>query len=99
MKKSILFFILLAFFGFNFQKQKGLAIADQEQGIYIFIRSKPLDYEFLGKINMPEIVFNGKAKEAISNGIRRCKKQFPEATGIIFTNENLNKCEAIKLKD
>lgn len=94
---------LLLFFAFttkSFDTGKGNAIADQEQGIFIFIRSKPAsNYKFLGKVNMPEVVWNGRPKEMINTAIRRTLKQYPEANGVIFQSENFGKVEAVKLEE
>jgi hypothetical protein len=94
----LLFAALSLILGFStIQNQKGLATVDQEQGLYIFIRSKPAaNYEFLGKLNMPEVVWGGKPK-AIA--VRRAHKQFPNANGLIFQSENFGNVEAIKLSE
>lgn len=107
MKKTVTLFLLgitvalfLAFTTRSGNDSKGMAVADQEQGIYIFVRSKPaLNYKFLGKVNMPEVVWNGKPKEMMNIAIRRAAKQFPEANGIIFQSENFGKVDAIKIEE
>lgn len=71
-----------------------------EEGLYVYIRSKPVkDFDFLGKVNMPEMVWSGKPKEMMNIAVRRAAKQFPEANAIIFKSENFDKVEAIKIKD
>jgi hypothetical protein len=107
MKKSITPFLvgisvalLFAFAPKSMNDSKGMALVDQEQGLYIFIRSKPAgDYKFLGKVNMPEIVWNGKPKEMMNIAVRRSRKQFPEANGIIFQSESFDKVEAVKIEE
>jgi len=107
MKRTIAFFalgiVVASFFAFttrSVNEVKGMAVVDQEQGIYIFIRSKPAaNYKFLGKVNMPEVVWNGKPKEMMNIAIRRAARQFPEANGIIFQSENFGKVEAVKIEE
>jgi hypothetical protein len=104
MKKLIPFllgiFCAITFaFTANIVDSKGLANVDQERGLYIFIRSKPAsDYEFLGKVNMPAIVWNGRPREMMNIAIRRAAKQFPKADGIIIQDESFGKVEAITIK-
>ena len=67
------------------------ATVNQEQGLYLFTDCKPVnDYEFLGTVQ-------GKSAMSISNEqyidvrnllIKRVKKEFPKADGIIFHFDN-----------
>jgi hypothetical protein len=83
----------------NYQVKKATAEVDQEQGVLIFIRSKPvMEYEFLGKVNMPEVVWSGKPKEMVSTAVKRATKQFPKADAIIIQSENFGDVDAIKFK-
>lgn len=98
MKKSILFitaFLLVGLMVAFKPESKGLAIVNQQEGIYIFVQSKPAENaKFLGKINMPEVVWKGKTKEMINTAVRRAKKQFPDCNAVIFTSDNLETAEA-----
>jgi hypothetical protein len=107
MKKTITPFLLgislallLAFAPKSMNESKGMAVVDQEQGLYIFIRSKPAsNYKFLGKVNMPEVVWSGKPGEMMNIAVRRSRRQFPEANGIIFQSESFDKVEAVKIEE
>lgn len=104
MKSKVLILVAIvavfSLFAFTVAQTKSLANVDQQEGVFLFIHSKPAgDYKFLGKVNMPEIVWNGKSKEMINIAIRRAKKQFPDADGIIFQSEDLAKVDAVKLPE
>jgi hypothetical protein len=98
-KKGMLFLFFLGLFAYKFEPNKDLARVEQIEGIYVFVYAKPSgNYKFIDKINMPEFVMNGKAYEMIRTAVRRCKKQHPTANGVIFTNDNLSKAEAILIE-
>lgn len=101
MKKNILIIMLLAIVATAFKTEtKVKAIPDQEEGIYVFARSTPENkYKSLGKVNMPEVVWNGKPKEMMNTAIRRAKRQFPTCNGIIFQSDNFGKVEAIQIEE
>lgn len=68
-------------------------------GVIVYLYSNPVQsFEVLGSINMPEIVWNGNAKEMVNIGSRRCLKQYPYADGVLFVSDNLGTAQAIKLK-
>ena len=89
--------VLLASFTLN---TPVTALPDKELGIYLFIRSKPVNkFESLGPVNMPEVVWSGRPNEMIDIAVRRVKRQYPNANGIIFLSERMGKVEAIKLSE
>jgi hypothetical protein len=104
--KGVLFSMimtLLFFAGASFQHKptvvSNLAKVESENGIFIFIRSTPAgDYESLGAVNMPEIVWSGKAGEMVGNAVKRAGKQYPNANGVIIRGDNLGKVEAVLIK-
>lgn len=105
MKKYLFSFALglavAALFSFQatYQVKKGTAEVEYVSGVYVFNQSTPvMEYEFLGKVNMPEIKMTGKPKEMTNTAIKRVLKQYPEADGIIFQSENMSKVDAIKFK-
>lgn len=67
--------------------------------VYIFIRSKPLtEYEFLGKVNMPEVVWTGRPREMMNIAVKRTVKQFPKADAIVIQSDNFGNVDAITFK-
>jgi hypothetical protein len=88
---------LLAFTASNYEAKNASAEVQQEEGMYIFYRSKPvMEFEYLGtyKIGM---VWDDKPKLLFNKLIRKTKEKFPNADGIIIDNE-MGKCDAIKFK-
>lgn len=78
---------------------KGLCKAEQREGYYIFILSKPIaEYEFLGTVKK-NIALTGQPNEMINGILKKVKKEYPKADGIIFTSADFEKAEAIKFKD
>lgn len=103
MKKQIIFFfsgILLMFLlssGYeNYVASKQTANVNQKMGLYIFTDSKPVkEYEYMGTISAG-ITVNGYYDEVINSIIKRAKKDYPQAEGIIFISNS--KAEVIKFK-
>ena len=88
---------LVAFTSANYETKKSSAEVEQEEGMYVFYRSKPvLEYEYLGtyKIGM---VWDDKPKLLFNKLIRKTKDKYPNADGVIIDNE-MGKCDAIKFK-
>jgi hypothetical protein len=93
-------FMLIAALGFKkdiYEVRKSSAEVEQEEGVYIFYRSKPIaEYEYLGtyKIGM---VWDDKPRLLFNKLVRKTKEKFPNADGIIIDND-MGKCDAIKFK-
>ena len=64
------------------------ANVEKTDGLFLFIMSKPAEkYETLGTIKTPAVVWNDKLKTTIKVAVKQCKKQYPSATGVIFTSQ------------
>lgn len=107
MKKLILVAAIscIAFTGYSQTDNTDKSLAKVEQivtkegSIYAFVSSEPATpYEVLGKVNMPEVVWNGKAGEMIKIASQRTLKQFKNADAVILKGKNLNEAVAIKFK-
>lgn len=103
MKKSTFFLLgamtvcLFAFKSATYTPKASTAEVEQEEGMYIFYRSKPVkEYEYLGtyKIGM---VWDDKPKLLFNKLIRKTRDKYPDADAVIIDNE-LEKCDAIKFK-
>jgi hypothetical protein len=82
-----------------YETKNNTAEVIQNNGLYIFTHCTPVkEFEYLGSVNMPEVVWSGKTGEMINIAVRRANKQFPDAQGIILKSENLTMVEAIKFK-
>lgn len=78
---------------------KSSAIAEQREGFYIFMFSKPaMEYEHLGTVKKTGLVWSGKPEEMFNILLRRAKKDYPKADAIIFTNVDMDKADCIKFK-
>ena len=83
---------------FVFISDKGSATVDQQQGLYIFMLSKPTaEYEYLGSVKKG-LAFTGQPNEMLNSMIKKVKKDFPNAEGIIFTAIGMDKADAIQFK-
>jgi len=107
MKKNILNIIALAVvmifvsaIGSNNETPINSALVDQEQGLFIFVRSQPVKkYKFLGKVNMPEVTLTGKPREMMNVAVKRAARQYEKANAIIIHSDNFTKVDAILLED
>jgi len=93
-----------AFFAFtivNYQIKKSIADVDQIQGLYIFVDSKPvMDYEYLGTVKSTVSLGDGQYTGVRDRIIKKAKKDYPQADGIIITFKTggTDKGDAIKFK-
>jgi hypothetical protein len=94
---ALLFVFLIAFKSGVYEVSKSTADVEQEEGVYVFYRSKPVaNYEYVGtyKIGM---VWDDKPSLLFNKLVRKTKEKFPSADGIIIAND-MGKCDAIKFK-
>ena len=75
------------------------AAVEQREGIYIFIYSKPTPaYDYQGSIKK-SFAISGGPEEMLNSMIRKCKKDYPQAQGIIFISASMDKADCIKFKE
>lgn len=80
-------------------ESKGTAIVDQQQGVYIFMLSKPtVAYDYLGSVKKGA-AWSGQPSEMLSGVLKKVKKDYPKADGLIFTTLDMDKADAIKFKE
>jgi hypothetical protein len=98
--KLIIAIVSLAFLtSFTIISDKGSASVDQKEGLYIFILSKPtVEYDYLGSVTKL-LAWSGQPEEMLNSMIKKVKKAYPKANGIIFTNIAMDKADAIEFKD
>lgn len=94
--------LLLASFltlsGFQVAAEKDDATVEQQEGLYIFVHSKPKRaYEYLGSVKK-NLSVTGQPDEMLPALIRKAKKEHPDAEAIIITSMNMEKADAIKFK-
>lgn len=85
---------------FRYMPDKGSALVEQKDGYYIFMFSQPQwGYEVMGSVKKTGIVLSGSPEEMFNTILRRCKKQYPKADGIIFTSVDMEHADCIKFKE
>jgi hypothetical protein len=95
---GIMLLSIVAFKVANYEPKKATADVESYQGVYIFIHSKPvMEYDYKGTCKLA-VTWSAKASEAINAMTKKVKKDFPDADGIIFTDENLWQADAVKFK-
>jgi hypothetical protein len=96
----ILSIAILGFAGFKMISEKDSAKVEQKEGVLIFMFSKPTsEYTYIGSVKKTGIVMSGKPEEMFNTLLRRCKKDFPQADGLIFTSVDMEKADCIKIKE
>ncbi len=89
---------LLAFNILSYEPNRSTGEVEQMQGLYIFTDSKPvLEYEYLGTVKTTfaaDVQYQGTRNKMI----RKAKKKFPDAEGIIiqFKSGGTDKGDVIK---
>lgn len=74
------------------------ATVDQQEGVSIFILCKPVaEYEYLGTVKI-KAAWTGEPEEMLNIALKKVKKEYPLADGIIFTRLAMDKADAIKFK-
>lgn len=95
---AILVLLSLAF-NLGYEVRTNTAEVEQIQGLYVFIHSKPVkEYEYLGTF-APGVVPSKDAQKIINYMIKKGKDKYPQADGIIFTDDELGKSDLVKFKE
>lgn len=75
---------------------KSHAAVTKIEGLYIFVSSQPLaPNDYLGTVKAG-VTWSGDFKEVIAKLVKKAKKEYPAAEGIIFNGEE--KADVIKFK-
>ena len=63
-----------------------LAMVNRQEGVYLFMLGKPVtDYDYLGTVNV-SLVWKNDPESMLAVMVRKCKKKYPTADGLIFSN-------------
>jgi hypothetical protein len=100
---GIIFTGIVAFSVTTDAPKKNLAEVDQISGLYIFVKSKPIqEFEYLGTVKGP-IIGNHEFDKLLEVMITRAQKDFPEANALIFDGairqSHNTKVSAVRIKD
>lgn len=103
MKKSLsisiiaLFIVAVSLFSFNNPNRKTAEVR-QIDGVFIYYMSTPVDkYEALGTVDNSGIISSKKPEALIPYMLKRLKKQYPNANGIIM-ERNMSDAQAITVQ-
>jgi hypothetical protein len=100
MKKLVIPVILLlglAFVGFKTLSDHSQATVDSEEGLLLFVKSKPTqEHDFLGTVQTGAVVPNYKFETILEILIKRAKKEYPDGQGLIVRGYE---ADVIKFKD
>lgn len=103
MKKITIFLLgimtagLFAFTSATYLSNKSTAEVEQDSGVYVFYRSKPVTkYEYIGTYKIG-LIWDDNPKLLFNKLIKKTKEKFPEADALIIDNDMV-KCDAIKFK-
>jgi hypothetical protein len=103
MKKVILFLGVIAaivMLSFKFIADKRAAQVNQAQGYFIFMQSQPVaEYKVLGTVKKTGLTLSGDPTEMFNTILKKTKKEYPDADGIIFENVDMQHATCIKFKD
>lgn len=81
------------------QIDHSLSRANRYEGVYVFIQSQPVaDYTVLGTVKKTGFVMSGDPTEMFETLVKRCKKQYDDADGIIFDDVKMEHATCIKFK-
>ncbi len=92
---------IFAFTATNYDPKKSTAEVDQFEGLYVFVDSKPVkEYEYLGTVTASITLGDTQYTGCRDRMIKKCKKDYPQADGIIITFKSggTDKADAIKFK-
>lgn len=77
---------------------KAKATVIKKEGLYIFLHAKPdAPNQYLGSVKK-SIAWSGKPEEMLNAMIKKVKKEYPAADGIIFTDVDMDQADAIKFQ-
>jgi len=102
MKKIIIILVIavgIAGSAFTVSNEKGAATVAKVEGLYVFIYALPSgDHDYLGSIKAG-MTWGGTFSESLIKIIKRTKKEYPDADGIVFQQGDWEKVDVIKYKD
>lgn len=104
MKKILFSILIITAVGFSVKtdnSDKAAATVNQAQGLYLFTDSKPANqYDFLGTVKYNNVLSNPQYNNVRDQLIKRIKKEWPAADGVIFhfNSGGADHADAIKFK-
>ena len=80
-------------------KNSRICSVDSFEGMYIFLQSNPnSEFQEIGSVKKTGLVWTGKPKEMFRIILKKAKKDYPDADGLIFDDINMDHASVIKFK-
>ena len=104
MKKSFIIITVISgiifLTSFKMTSDFSQANVEQQQGVFIFIMSKPSSkYDYLGTVKPKWVEASTKPEQALNTLLKKAKENYPQCNGIIFTSADMQTADAIKFKE
>jgi len=81
------------------ENKKDLARVNRVEGYYIFIQCAPIaEYDVLGTVKKTGVTWSGSPEEMYRTLLKRMKKDYPKADGIIFDDVAMEHATCIQFK-
>jgi hypothetical protein len=94
---GVLLISLMAFIPIKINDERGMALVEKEQGVYIYYRSKPVtEYEYLGTYKVTYI-WKGDPMPLLEKLVKKIKEDYPDVEAVIVSPD-MYKGDAIKFK-
>lgn len=95
----IAFIIAVLCIAFTVIKDPALAEVRQVDGLNIYLYSEPVDqYEVIGSVKAPGLTKTDRVDYLVELIVKRAKKSYPNATGLIFiAGKDSHKAKVIKV--
>lgn len=102
MKKTVVSIVagimITGLFAFKSLMEKGLAVVEQKQGVYVFEKCKPKnEYTYLGNVKSG-VYLNLSGITPIERLIKRAKEAYPDVEAIMPSEDQLS-ADVIKFKE
>ena len=82
----------------SYEVNNSTAEAMKIQGLYIFFCSKPVsETDYLGTFKV-KVSGDNSSLSRLNAAIKRCKKEYPQAEGIVFNTIDFERGDAITFK-
>ena len=95
----IMLICLLSAFTILINSEHSKAIVTQREGIYIFIAATPeADFDVIGSVKVGAVVMSGKNDDLLNTLIKKARKEYPTAEGVMMNDVNFDHCDVIKFK-
>lgn len=83
---------------YGYFRQKHCNCRTKRRSLHFLLSKPTTEYEYLGSVKKV-LAWSGKPEEMLNSMIKKVKKEYPKADGIVFTNIDMDKADAIQFKE